>query len=156
MREDLFYRIHIIPIHVPPLRDRKDDIPLLAYHFMQMLDKNETDSFLPDKALKAMQSYEWPGNVRELQNVIQRYATFKTLDFLHVTETADPKPEWPIRSHSCRINGAFNLRDVLESTEKRLLIKAMEQEDGNRTRAAKALGIERRSLQRKLKRFRIA
>jgi len=155
MREDFFYRIHIIPIQVPPLRDRKDDIPLLAYHFMQTLGKNEADTLLPDKALKAMQSYKWPGNVRELQNVIQRYITFNTLDFLNIAENETADFELPVESDLPVIDKAFNLRNAMESVEKRFLLKAIKQESGNRTRAAHALGMERRSLQRKLKKYRI-
>jgi len=156
VREDFYYRIHIIPIQIPPLRDRKEDIPLLAYHFMQMLDKTEAESFLPDKALTAMQSYDWPGNVRELQNVIQRYATFNTLEFLNVAEVESPVLESMTPSNTPPIGEGFNLRRVLEDIEKNLLVEAMEKECGNRTRAAIALGTERRSLQRKLQRYQIA
>ncbi len=155
MREDFFYRIHIIPIHVPPLRDRKDDLALLIYHFMQQLGKAETESFLPDNILRAMQSYDWPGNVRELQNVIQRYATFKTLGFPSVNETTHVLNSPEHQPSTPQLGDGFILRNVLEDFEKDILLKAMAQVNGNRTRAAVVLGTERRSLQRKLKRYQL-
>jgi len=156
MREDFFYRIHIIPIQVPPLRERREDIPLLAYHFMQMHGRNETESFLPDKTLKAMQAYAWPGNVRELQNVIQRYVTFNTLDFISLEDGNADHPDSDKEETSQNIKKGFRLRTVLEKLEKRFLTTAMDQESGNRTRAALTLGIERKSLQRKLKKYQLA
>ena len=155
MREDFFYRIHIIPIQVPPLRERREDIPLLAYHFMQTLGGNEGESFLPDKVLKAMQTYPWPGNVRELQNVIQRYVTFNTLDFINLEDGDAPLPE-SSETIPQKIHKGFKLRPVLEKLEKRFLLNAMDQENGNRTRAALTLGIQRKSLQRKLKKYQLA
>jgi transcriptional regulator with PAS, ATPase and Fis domain len=156
MREDFFYRIHIIPIQVPSLRERREDIPLLAYHFMQMLGKNEAESFLPDKVMKAMQAYTWPGNVRELQNVIQRYVTFNTLDFIDLEDGDTDQPDSDKEEPSQNIKKGFRLRTVLEKLEKRFLVSALDQERGNRTRAALTLGIERKSLQRKLKKYQLA
>lgn len=156
MREDFFYRIHIIPIQVPPLRERMDDLTLLVYHFLKTFSEKQGEAILPEKALKAMLAYDWPGNVRELQNVIQRYVTFKTLDFLDVTplESDESEPFGP--TFTPEIGRDFKLRGVLENFEKRILSKAMQQEKGNRTRAALALGTERRSLQRKLQKYQIA
>ena len=155
MREDFFYRIHIIPIQVPPLRERLDDLALLVYHFLNMYSEKRGTAVFPEKALNAMMAHEWPGNVRELQNVIQRYVTFKTLDFLNVPppETEKNGPFAP--SFTPEIGTDFNLRNALEDFERRILIKVIRMEKGNRTRAALALGTERRSLQRKLQRYQI-
>jgi len=156
MREDFFYRIHIIPIQVPPLRERLEDLALLVYHFLDTFSEKQGDVILPEKALKAMRAHDWPGNVRELQNVIQRYVTFKTLDFLNVTQ---PEPEEAGSfdpAFTPEIGADFKLRQALEGFERRILLKAMQLEKGNRTRAALALGTERRSLQRKLQKYQIA
>jgi PAS domain S-box-containing protein len=153
MREDFFYRVHIIPIHIPPLRERKEDLPLLVYHFCQTFSDNGKTAFIPGKILKAMQTYDWPGNVRELQNAIHRYVTFKTMDFLKINP---PEPNDAIDDesyHFSRSSEKFDLRVAMENFEKRVVEKTLKQNQGNRTRAAKALGIERRSLQRKLKKY---
>lgn len=155
MREDFFYRIHIIPIQVPPLRERMDDLTLLVYHFLNTFSERQAVSVLPEKALKAMLGYDWPGNVRELQNVIQRYVTFKTLDFSEVTQIESDGSEPFAPAFTPEIGRGFKLRSVLENFEKSILSKAMQLEKGNRTRAALALGTERRSLQRKLKKYQI-
>lgn len=156
MREDFFYRIHIVPIHIPPLRERKDDLPLLVYHFLQTLSDNGKTAFIPEKVLKAMQEYDWPGNVRELQNAIHRYITFNTMDFLEITQ---PGPNDSICFESDyfpKTIEKIDLRMAMENYEKEMILKILEKNQGNRTQAAKALGIERRSLQRKLKRYRIS
>lgn len=156
MREDFFYRIHIIPIQVPPLRERLDDLALLVYHFLDTFSEKPGDAFIPEKALKAMLAYDWPGNVRELQNVIQRYLMFKTLDFLNVNQPEADETDSFEPTFTPEIGVDFKLRRVLENFERRILLKAMQLEKGNRTRAALALGTERRSLQRKLQKYQIA
>ena len=155
IREDFFYRIHVVPIHIPPLRARMDDLPLLVYHFMDAMGGVDKDVMLPDQVLKAMQHYHWPGNIRELQNAIQRYLAFNTLDIAEEVNTGICDNLQCKRSPIPEIDEEFRLSTALESFEKNILIKAMRKEQGNRTRAAMALGIERRSLQRKLQRFQI-
>lgn len=153
MREDFFYRIHIIPIHIPPLRQRKDDLPLLVYHFMQTFSKNGNTGFIPENFFKAMLEYDWPGNVRELQNAIQRYITFKTMDFLDISQQQPIHPSYFEDQALSETLEKRDLRTALEDFEKTVISKTLGQNNGNRTRAAKLLGIERRSLQRKIKRF---
>ena len=86
MREDFFFRIDIVPIDLPPLRDRRDDIPLLIDHFLRELTGADNPPVLPGKVLEALYKYEYPGNVREMQNIVQRYLAIKRLDFLgHLT-----------------------------------------------------------------------
>ena len=156
MREDFFYRIHVIPIRIPPLRERMEDLPLLVYHFLSAMAENPDKILMPDRALKAMQAYEWPGNVRELQNVIQRYVTFNSLDFLNLSNTGQQTTAEIIDSFTPDIHEGFQLSQELLDFEKRILLKAMQQEKGNRTHAAVALGLNRRSLQRKLQKHQIA
>ena len=156
MRQDFFYRIHVIPVHIPPLRERMEDLPLLVYHFLSTFSDNPDKAIMPDKALKAMQAYDWPGNVRELQNVIQRYVTFDSLDFLNLATSQRSTSEKIVNSFTPNIPEGFKLSKELLSFEKRILLKVMQQENGNRTHAAFALGLNRRSLQRKLQKHQIA
>ena len=102
MREDFFYRIHILPIYLPPLRDRKDDIPLLIDYFLQLQDKKHPP--LPGHISEALLNYNWPGNIRELQNVLHRYLTLKRLDFagMPITRLAQPEKETPKNGNSIR------------------------------------------------------
>ena len=156
IREDFFYRIHVVPVHLPPLRVRMDDLPLLVDHFMNTMSDSGTDVIMPDHILKTMQNYHWPGNVRELQNAIQRYLTFNRFDITEENNLSNyNNPKCNLLS-APEIDEKFRLSSALENYEKNILVKAMHQEQGNRTRAAMLLGIERRSLQRKLQRFQIA
>jgi len=91
MREDFFYRIHILPIYLPPLRERKDDLPLLVDHFLHLHDKNHPP--LPGNVAEALSNYDWPGNIRELQNVLHRYLTLKVLDFAGMPAARPAPPE---------------------------------------------------------------
>lgn len=156
MREDFFYRIHIIPIPIPPLRERVEDLPLLVYHFLDSFSDKQENLLFPEKALKSMLAHDWPGNVRELRNIIQRYVTFKTLDFLNMPapETKEAKPF--DAAAKPEFGPGFDLRRVIENFERKIILKAMNLEKGNRTRAAQTLGTQRRSLQRKLLKYQIA
>lgn len=143
MREDFFYRIHVIPITLPPLRERKEDIPLLIDHFFNMYRGEEKDVRIPAKIMDAMFSYPWPGNVRELQNVIRRYLSVGRWDFLnHVQD---------VRKGD--LSDSYTLKGAVEDLEKTAVRKALEQARNNKTRAAQILGISRRALFRKMKRL---
>ncbi|MBA4369334.1 MAG: hypothetical protein C0403_17045, partial [Desulfobacterium sp.] len=93
MREDFFYRIHIIPIHLPPLRERKDDIPLLVEHFLKIYSHEKGLKQLSGQVMEELMQYDYPGNVRELQNIIQRYLAVKTIDFIYRNDTGSPHNE---------------------------------------------------------------
>ena len=82
LREDFFYTIHVIPITSPPLRERKEDIPLLVEHFLGLYGEGSNPSTLPGRVLDSLYHYDWPGNVRELQNVLHRYLALRRVDFL--------------------------------------------------------------------------
>ncbi|MCP4694532.1 MAG: PAS domain-containing protein, partial [Desulfobacterales bacterium] len=150
MRGDFYYRIHIIPIHLPPLRERKEDIPLLIHHFLQMHGDENSIQSIPENVMKAMQDYDWPGNVRELQNAVHQYITLKEVDFIDA-----PRPrgveENPAREHLARIPTTLDLRSVMTDFEKRYLEKVLMENHWRRTRAASALGINRRTLFRKIR-----
>jgi two-component system, NtrC family, response regulator HydG len=144
MREDFYYRIHVIPITLPPLRERTEDIPLLVDHFLSLyLPDDQKERRIPAKMLDVMFAYPWPGNVRELQNVIRRYLSVGNWDFLN-REEGSPGG-----------NGTedYSLKSAVDDLEKAAVKKALEQSRWNRTKAAQILGISRRALFRKMKRL---
>ena len=146
MREDFFYRIEVVPIHIPPLRERREDLPLLIEHLL--LDHSHKEDLAPlsGEVLNAIQNYDWPGNVRELKNVLDRYYTLGTFYSSHsLTKIPQPKPaESPV-----------DLREALGRYEKNLILSALENSKWRRGRAAGRLGITRRTLYKKMKMYRI-
>ncbi len=139
MRIDFFYRIQVIQINLPPLRERKQDIPLLAEHFLGKMNASSGASTICGRTMDILMEYDWPGNVRELRNVLQRYVTLGRLEFL------SPCP----RQASAQPASSINLREAVRELEKSLVKKAMDRAGGNKTEAAKLLGISRRALFRK-------
>lgn len=146
-REDLFYRLNVFPLHLPPLRERRDAIPRLADYFLHRfsLQVGKKLSGLEDGALEAMLVYSWPGNVRELQNVMERaviLATDRITRDILPGELFRKEGEAPLQS-----------RDLLKSTEREIIVKALRNHGGNRRLAAEELGISRRTLQYRLKEY---
>ncbi len=154
-REDLFYRIHVVPVRVPPLRERRDDIPLLCDHFLGRFRKEhgKPSVGLDAKAVQALAAYDWPGNVRELQNVIERLVVLNQSGLIL---DRDVLPCLGTRSGStvtAGASGALALEESVAGAEKAAILSALEASDGNRTHAAKALGISRRTLHNKLRQY---
>jgi len=143
IREDFFYRIHVIPIKLPSLRERCEDIPLLADHFMTIYVKGDKKPAIPSKIMDSMMNYSWPGNVRELQNVIRRYLSVGRWDFIKAAYNPD-RSDAPDK---------YNLKVSVEDLEMKAVKKALEQSRWNRTSAAQILGISRRALFRRMKRY---
>jgi DNA-binding NtrC family response regulator len=145
-REDLFFRLDVVSIRLPPLRERTGDLPLLVHHFITTLSREngkKIDGITPD-ALSALAAYEWPGNVRELRNVIERMVVLARGDRL------------TLRDVPPHIRGAGAGSEVrggalsLEENEKQMIARALRLNDGNVTKAARDLGISRRTLHRKI------
>jgi two-component system response regulator AtoC len=150
-REDLFYRLNVVRIEVPPLRARREDIPVLVDHFFaRFRDELGRDvRGIRDDALAALVGYAWPGNVRELENVIERALILARGEMLSLGDlpenvTAAPAPD-------ATTPGAFSLKEARRAMEERLIRRALEATDGNRTHAAKLLEISHRALLYKLK-----
>ena len=148
MREDFFYRIHILAISLPPLRKRKEDIPMLVEHFVRNEPSIEDKPPITTPLMDRLLSYDWPGNVRELQNTLYRYLTFKKLDFLggglrnsRTTPKSSPDDE-----------PAGN-RTSLQEMERDHIAHLLAQNQWNRTRVAALLGISRYTLFRKIKKY---
>ncbi len=150
IRRDFFYRIYIIPIHLPPLREREGDIELLARTFFDMFGDPVTSPPLTKHEIAQLKSYPWPGNVRELQNVIRRYITIGNLNFLQDMANKE-LAEAQDGALTAEEEGSFNLEKAVESFEKHLLVRALEQTKWHKMNAAQLLGISRRTLFRKLK-----
>jgi len=149
-REDLFYRLYVVNLTLPPLRDREGDILLLVHHYLKALavENNKKEVGLTSEALKALAAYPWPGNVRELRNVIERMVVLGTGKKLTLQDL--PASIRPKRGHPRSASRAGNrLRD----TEQKLIEEALRRQKGNRTQAALDLGISRRTLHRKLNEF---
>ncbi len=153
MREDFFYRIHIIPIELPPLRTRKEDIPLLVEHFMRIYSPGKRLPPVSGHVLEALQNYDWPGNVRELQNVIQRYLTVKRIDFLTPASHETSEVFGHVQAPMDKGKKDLKLHDYTENIEKAVIMDALNQHRWNKSRASEALMISRKTLQRKMKRL---
>jgi DNA-binding NtrC family response regulator len=143
-REDLFYRLNVVAITLPPLRDRREDIPALAEHILRRLARKYKwgGLGLAPEALADLMNRPWPGNVRELQNVLARAAI---LARGRVVQLADLGAS-PTTVPGVQNGGIPSLREALAETERRVILRALEQEKWNRTQAARVLGISRRQL----------
>ena len=151
-REDLFYRLNVIKIDLPPLRDRRDDIPPLAIHFVEKYSREMGKDIhgISPKALETLESYHYPGNVRELENIIARCVALETSNVIR----QQTLPELMVNMDSLNIEngiaGNFGLDHLLETFEKRTIDKALTEAQGNKVEAAKLLGITFRSLRYRL------
>jgi len=150
-REDLYYRLNVVKLEIPPLRKRREDIPLLADHFLkQYVEKNRklVKGFTP-KALDIMMRYDWPGNVRELENLVERSVIMVRGDMITPGEFPAPiaGTDGETGKEASNLTRGRSLKDV----EKEMILRTLEETGGNRTHTAKILGISRRTLQLKLK-----
>ena len=154
MREDFYYRINIVPIHLPPLRSRKEDIPLLIEHFWEVHSRDKNDPPVTGKILEELLSYDWPGNVRELQNVLQRYCTLGTIDFLSNSRNILESPGIvPREIQAPPLKQGYP--ETITETEKVMIIEALERFKWNKSKAALQLGVSRRTFYRKLKKYQL-
>jgi two-component system response regulator HydG len=148
-REDLFFRLNVVSIHLPPLRERKEDIPLLVSHFLSRFSRRQGKPIdrISENAMKALTAYTWPGNVRELENTVERLVVFArdktitTQDLVYSnTVLSSVLAREPVR---------------LEDMERLHIMKVLQRTDGNKTQAARLLGIDRKTLRTKMKKYEI-
>jgi transcriptional regulator with PAS, ATPase and Fis domain len=148
-REDLYYRLNVVNLEVPPLRDRKDDLPVLVYQFIQeySLMYNKTITRLDPEVMTSLVAYSWPGNIRELKNIIERMVI--------LTDGEVITPEYipaVITSHQAKPESlAHNLTVVTEQTERALIVETLKLAKDNRAKTAKLLGIPRSTLYYKMR-----
>lgn len=156
-REDLYYRINVIPIRIPPLRERDGDIPLLAQHFLKChcSDKGISPKKLSNPAMAALEGYEWPGNVRELENLMERLVILTEEDIIALSDLPDRvrQQQQPSRSLAYpSIDGAgIDLKQILDDLESKLILEALRKANGVRAKAAQLLSLNRTTLVEKMK-----
>jgi transcriptional regulator with GAF, ATPase, and Fis domain len=153
-REDLYYRLNVVPIKLPLLKDRREDIPLLVEHFVEKyaIENNREIQTVDDNVLNMLIQHEWPGNVRELENTIERAVVVckgkklehRHLFFGHEQENNEERPT------TISVPSGFKLKDM----ERQLIIKTLNEHNNNRTKAAETLGITVRTLRNKLREYR--
>ena len=150
-REDLYYRLSVFPIHLPPLRERREDIPDLALHFLEQRQQRQANSpgGFTAATMDAFCRYDWPGNIRELQNEVERGALLaggeERIDALHLSEQiADSTP-------GAGLPRSGKMKEVIAQVEREMIAQALQQHGGNRTRAAADLGVSRWGLVQKIK-----
>lgn len=154
-REDLFYRLNVINIHLPPLKDRKEDIPLLVRHFLQKHGKKRSDILIKDisdDAMNILKNYSYPGNIRELENIIERAISFANSPMILPSDL----PAYLLRDTNDTNRQRTKLRDALLQVKRDLIVNALRESGGNISRAASMLGIYRQQLQRLIKILKIA
>src|SRR5262249_55586610 len=153
-REDLYYRLSVIPIEVPPLRARKEDIPLLVDHFLAVFcaENGRGPRTLSGDALVYFLAYDWPGNVRELRNMVERLVIMSPRDVIRPDDLPSPlrsKDDAP----AARETRERTLREAREQFERAYIVAELRTHDWNMTRTAERLGIERSHLYRKIKAY---
>jgi len=154
-RQDLYYRLEVIPITLPPLRKRKSDVPNLVEHFLR---KKSTElgiapKSITDTAMAMFKAYHWPGNVRELENLIERLLVLSDGDEIGVADLPFDEPE-PLTEHPAVLDGeSMLLNDRLDRLERDLIVQALEQAQGVKTRAAEILGVKTSALYYKLDKY---
>jgi two-component system nitrogen regulation response regulator GlnG len=175
-REDLFYRLNVVTIHLPPLRDRREDIPALVTHFLAAFDREQKVApriFSPE-AMESMQTYDWPGNVRELENVVKRSAALSTTPLIMRDQLPDairsaagasraalPSEDFPVewlQAEMTRLSGKMDGRlhgHFVARLERPLLELVLRQTGGNQVKAAELLGINRNTLRKRIKELEI-
>ncbi|TNF50512.1 MAG: sigma-54-dependent Fis family transcriptional regulator [Deltaproteobacteria bacterium] len=159
-REDLYYRLNVIPFHVPPLRERKADIPHLATHFLEYFCSKESrdTKVLDEEALQAIKNYSWPGNVRELKNLIERLVIMSpgnTITRNQLPQAVSDKKETLEKAQETHSFSAATFRSAKEEFEKEFLIQKLEENEWNISRTAEAIEVERSNLHRKIKSYKI-
>ena len=148
-REDLYYRLNVVELKLPPLRDRREDIPLLARHFIEQIttENGRPTCEVSAEAMDRLKQYDWPGNVRELKNTLEGIIVLLPRDRIDVVDLPEHLRE------ASRTQSVIQPGMTMEAIEKEAMRRTLEQTKGNRTEAAKILGVSVRTLQRKIKEY---
>jgi len=163
-RKDLYYRLNVVNLRLPALRDRREDIPLLAAHFLDRISHERGTKFvLSDEALRTMMRFEWPGNIRELENALERACTLSSGPVLHLGDLPTQLQQQGLAAHRAvaaagRETEPENAQQVtpLAKMEKQAILSAIRALNGDKLQAARLLGIGKTTLYRKLKEYGIA
>jgi DNA-binding NtrC family response regulator len=158
-REDLFYRLNVIPVQIPPLRDRREDVPLLVQHFLQKLgaESSQAAVTVSQEALRCLMAYHWPGNVRQLENVIERALAFShgrsQIDVQDLSPEIQNEPAPTDSANMWFPDDGVDFERYIEGVELSLIKRSLERTRGNKRQAAKLLNLKRTTLIEKLKRL---
>jgi DNA-binding NtrC family response regulator len=160
-REDLYYRLNVVPVHLPPLRERRDDIPILVDHFVAKFNERLKKSItgVEPAAMERLVSHNWPGNIRELENVLERTLLFASGPTIRASDLpAELQLAVPQSVPTQPASGpASSLKEIVrretERVERELIVRALDETGGNVSQAARNLKISRKSLQNKMKEF---
>ena len=158
-REDLFYRLNVIPVQLPPLRDRREDIPLLVQHFLQKLgaEAGRGAVTISQDALRRLMAYHWPGNIRQLENAVERALAFSQgrsqIDVPDLTSDIQNQPAHTESSQMWFPDDGLDFDSYIEAVELSLIRRSLERTQGNKRQAAKLLNLKRTTLIEKLKRL---
>ena len=156
MRSDFFFRIHVIPINLPPLRERGDDIFLLADNFLKSYSKTDSLATMSPENRKILKEYYWPGNVRELQNIMRRYITMRSLEFLRGDNTPVPDDaQKPVLDEDELPKDSLSLSDAVGKFERKYIIETLKKNRWQKGKTASILDISRKTLFRKMKQYEI-
>jgi DNA-binding NtrC family response regulator len=153
-REDLFYRLSVIKIHVPPLRERAQDIPALCNYFLRK-SRTGREVILPDSEIERLKTYDWAGNVRELRNVLERAVILQKGTYIKPSDLIQKSQNGFKSTSSSDISGATYGDSTLETMEKNLIANTLQRFSGNHIRTAKSIGISLSTLKRKIKKYNI-
>ncbi|HOT42673.1 MAG TPA: sigma-54 dependent transcriptional regulator [Syntrophorhabdaceae bacterium] len=152
-REDLYYRLNVVPIHIPPLRERKQDIPLLLNYFLEHsnhLNDAAVEGF-DDNAMEVLMAYDYPGNVRELNNIVERVVVLKKKGIITIDDL--PEKLWTLKEKEQQIDIQRGYETLVTEFEKAIIMKALKETKGVKSKAATILNINRTTLIEKMKRF---
>ena len=151
-RRDLFFRLNVLTLRIPALRDRRQDIPLLTAHFLERIGRDASmEKRISDEALKALLNYDWPGNVRELENSLERACALSSGNEIQVRDL--PTPVYGAPAEVMAIRHATNGIVPMAELEKQTILNALTQVNGDKMLAARLLGIGKTTLYRKLKEY---
>ncbi len=153
-RQDLYYRLNVVTLHIPPLRERRDDIPLLVNYFLAKYSSQDTQNHtMSSEALRCLEQYDFPGNARELENIIERSLALCGDDDIQLSHLPSELHGHGRQATSPPVEQQINTKKSLEENEREYILAVLRNAGGNKTQAAKIIGIDRVSLWRKLKRF---
>jgi transcriptional regulator with PAS, ATPase and Fis domain len=157
-REDLFYRLNVIPVHLPPLRERKEDIPLLVQHFLAILRNGAPTSLtVSQEAMRRLMSFSWPGNVRQLENAVERAVALSAgrtqIDVGDLPTEVQKAQETALTSAVTLPEDGLDLDAFIADIERDLIQRSLERTGGNKGKAARLLNLKRTTLVEKLKRL---
>ncbi len=157
-RQDLYYRLNVIPVHVPPLRERRDDIKYLTYHFIEKFNKiyGKHIREISPEAMRVLESYDYPGNIRELENLVERIIVLSKKDTIDVEDLPENVRHYVGDAFSDEIDFSKGFNQLVEDYEKNLILKALEKNKFNQVQTAKMLNMNRSTLISKLKKYQIS